>query len=79
MVDINSGKRIVLFEGYIFDVVRNKDRSSVLILKYLSATSSFAMQRWVKDDDELAKFDMIKKGNWVRVRGRIENNPFLIV
>ena len=34
------------------------------------------MQRWVKDSDELAKFDMIKKGNWVRVRGRIENNPF---
>ena len=48
----------------------------IINFKVTDYTSSFAMQRWVKDSEELVKFGMIKKGNWVRVRGRIENNPF---
>jgi len=71
MVDINSEENRVVFEGYI-----SKTGRIIINFKVTDYTSSFAMQRWVKDSDELAKFDMIKKGNWVRVRGRIENNPF---
>ena len=78
MVDINSEENRVVFEGYIFDVDQRETKTGRIIInfKVTDYTSSFAMQRWVKDSDELAKFDMIKKGNWVRVRGRIENNPF---
>ena len=78
MVDINSEENRVVFEGYIFDVEQRETKTGRIIInfKVTDYTSSFAMQRWVKDSDELAKFDMIKKGNWVRVRGRIENNPF---
>lgn len=39
-------------------------------------TSSFALQKWAKDDEELRKFDMIAKGAWLRVQGNIETNPF---
>ena len=78
MVDINSEENRVVFEGYIFDVEQRETKTGRIIInfKVTDYTSSFVMQRWVKDSDELAKFDMIKKGNWVRVRGRIENNPF---
>ena len=78
MIDINSEENRVVFEGYIFDVEQRETKTGRIIInfKVTDYTSSFAMQRWVKDSDELAKFDMIKKGNWVRVRGRIENNPF---
>ncbi|MCY7010917.1 PHP domain-containing protein, partial [Streptococcus vestibularis] len=78
MVDINSEENRVVFEGYIFDVEQRETKTGRIIInfKVTDYTSSFVMQRWVKDSDELAKFDMIKKANWVRVRGRIENNPF---
>ena len=74
MVDINSEENRVVFEGYIFDVDQRETKTGRIIInfKVTDYTSSFAMQRWVKDSDELAKFDMIKKANWVRVRGRIE-------
>ncbi|MGC4440590.1 PHP domain-containing protein, partial [Streptococcus suis] len=29
-----------------------------------------------KDDEELAKYDMIAKGAWLRVRGNIEHNQW---
>ena len=78
MVDINSEENRVVFEGYIFDVEQRETKTGRIIInfKVTDYTSSFVIQRWVKDSDELAKFDMIKKANWVRVRGRIENNPF---
>ena len=78
MIEVNSEENRIVFEGYIFDVEQRETKTGRIIInfKVTDYTSSFAMQRWAKDSDELAKFDMIKKGNWVRVRGRIENNPF---
>lgn len=78
MIDVNSEENRIVFEGYIFDVEQRETKTGRIIInfKVTDYTSSFAMQRWAKDSEELAKFDMIKKGNWVRVRGRIENNPY---
>ncbi|MBM9833557.1 PHP domain-containing protein, partial [Enterococcus faecalis] len=36
----------------------------------------FALQKWAKNEEEAQKFDMIKKGAWLRVRGNISLNPF---
>ena len=78
MIEVTSEENRVVFEGYIFDVEQRETKTGRIIInfKVTDYTSSFAMQKWAKDSEELAKFDMIKKGNWVRVRGRIENNPF---
>ena len=78
MIDVNSEENRIVFEGYIFDVEQRETKTGRIIInfKVTDYTSSFAMQRWAKDSEELGKFDMIKKGNWVRVRGRIANNPY---
>ena len=73
MIEVNSEENRIVFEGYIFDVEQRETKTGRIIInfKVTDYTSSFAMQRWVKDSEELVKFGMIKKGNWVRVRGRI--------
>ncbi|MGT2908235.1 PolC-type DNA polymerase III [Streptococcus dentiloxodontae] len=78
MIEVTTEENRVVFEGYIFDVEIRETRTGKFIInfKLTDYTSSFAMQRWAKDADDLAKFDMIKKGAWVRVRGNIENNQF---
>ncbi|VHH03712.1 DNA polymerase III PolC [Streptococcus pyogenes] len=48
----------------------------IINFKMTDYTSSFALQKWAKDDEELRKFDMIAKGAWLRVQGNIETNPF---
>ena len=78
MVEITTEENSIVFEGVIFSVDRKKTRTGrhIINFKMTDYTSSFAMQKWVKDDDELKKFDMISKGSWLRVRGNIENNQF---
>lgn len=34
------------------------------------------MQKWVKNEEEAQKFDLIKKNSWLRVRGNVEMNNF---
>ena len=44
--------------------------------KMTDYTSSFSMQKWVKNEEEAQKFDLIKKNSWLRVRGNVEMNNF---
>ena len=44
--------------------------------KMTDYTSSFSMQKWVKNEEEAQKFDIIKKNSWLRVRGNVEMNNF---
>ncbi|MEN4359002.1 PHP domain-containing protein, partial [Streptococcus pyogenes] len=68
----------IVFEGMVFDVERKTTRTGrhIINFKMTDYTSSFALQKWAKDDEELRKFDMIAKGAWLRVQGNIETNPF---
>ncbi|EHI70891.1 PolC-type DNA polymerase III [Streptococcus ictaluri] len=78
MVEIDSEENRIVFEGMVFDVERKTTRTGrhIINFKMTDYTSSFAMQKWAKDDDDLRKYDMIAKGAWLRVQGNIENNPF---
>ena len=71
-------KNRIVFEGMVFDVEKKTTRTGrhIINFKMTDYTSSFAMQKWAKDDEELKKCDMIAKGSWLRVRGNIENNNF---
>lgn len=72
-----EGERPV-FEGVVFDVEKKTTRTGrhIINFKMTDYTSSFALQKWAKDDEELKKYDMVAKGAWLRVRGQIENNPY---
>ncbi|MEX2784083.1 PolC-type DNA polymerase III [Streptococcus sp. H49] len=78
MADIETEENRIVFEGMVFESERKTTRTGrhIINFKMTDYTSSFAMQKWVKNDDELKKYDMIAKGAWLRVRGNIENNPF---
>ncbi|KXT75425.1 PolC-type DNA polymerase III [Streptococcus sp. DD12] len=78
MVEITDEENQVVFEGLIFDFEARTTRTGRIILsfKMTDYTSSFTMQRWVRNEEELKRFDFIKKGAWVRVRGNIEDNRF---
>ncbi|MDY3025036.1 MAG: PolC-type DNA polymerase III, partial [Streptococcus hyovaginalis] len=78
MIDIQTEENRIVFEGMVFDVEKKTTRTGrhIINFKMTDYTSSFAMQKWAKDDDDLKKYDMIAKGAWLRVQGNIENNPF---
>ncbi len=78
MIEIETEENQIVFEGMVFDVERKATRTGrhIINFKMTDYTSSFALQKWAKDGDELRKFDMIAKGAWLRVQGNIETNPF---
>nr|WP_278541034.1 PolC-type DNA polymerase III [Streptococcus lutetiensis] len=78
MVEITTEENRIVFEGMVFDVEKKTTRTGrhIINFKMTDYTSSFAMQKWAKDDEELKKCDIIAKGSWLRVRGNIENNNF---
>lgn len=78
MIEIETEENRIVFEGLVFDVEQRTTRTGRVIInfKMTDYTSSFSMQKWAKNEEEAQKFDMVKKGNWLRVRGNIETNNF---
>ncbi|MBF0778377.1 PolC-type DNA polymerase III [Streptococcus cuniculi] len=78
MIEIETEENRIVFEGLVFDVEQRTTRTGRVIInfKMTDYTSSFSMQRWAKNEEDAQKFDMVKKGNWLRVRGNIETNNF---
>ncbi|MFC3932359.1 PolC-type DNA polymerase III [Streptococcus dentapri] len=78
MIEVETEENRIVFEGMVFDVERRTTRTGrhIISFKMTDYTSSFAMQKWAKDDADLKKYDMIAKGAWLRVRGNIENNQW---
>lgn len=64
MIEIETEENRIVFEGMVFDVERKTTRTGrhIINFKMTDYTSSFALQKWAKDDEELRKFDMIAKG-----------------
>ncbi|MDG3132691.1 PolC-type DNA polymerase III [Streptococcus suis] len=78
MIEVESEENRLVFEGLVFDVEQKTTRTGRVIInfKMTDYTSSFTLQKWIKNEEEAAKFDMIKKGAWLRVRGNVETNNF---
>ncbi|HFI0514111.1 TPA: PolC-type DNA polymerase III [Streptococcus suis] len=78
MIEVNSEENRIVFEGLVFDVEQKTTKTGRVIInfKMTDYTSSFTMQKWAKNEEEAQKFDMVKKGNWLRVRGNVETNNF---
>lgn len=78
MIEVNTEENRLVFEGVVFDVEQKVTRTGRVLInfKMTDYTSSFSMQKWVKNEEEAQKFDMIKKNSWIRVRGNVEMNNF---
>ena len=78
MIEVSTEENRLVFEGVVFDVEHKVTRTGRVLInfKMTDYTSSFSMQKWVKNEEEAQKFDMIKKNSWLRVRGNVEMNNF---
>ena len=78
MVEVNTEENRLVFEGVVFDVEYKVTRTGRVLInfKMTDYTSSFSMQKWVRNEEEAQKFDIIKKNSWLRVRGNVEMNNF---
>ena len=78
MIEVDTEENRLVFEGVVFDVEQKVTRTGRVLInfKMTDYTSSFSMQKWVKNEEEAQKFDMIKKNSWLRVRGNVEMNNF---
>lgn len=78
MIEVDTEENRLVFEGVVFDVEHKVTRTGRVLInfKMTDYTSSFSMQKWVKNEEEAQKFDMIKKNSWLRVRGNVEMNNF---
>ncbi|MES9545965.1 PolC-type DNA polymerase III [Streptococcus intermedius] len=75
---IQTEENRIVFEGMVFDLEKKVTRTGRVLInfKMTDYTSSFALQKWFKNEEEAKKYDMIKKNSWLRVRGNIEMNSF---
>lgn len=78
MIEVESEENRLVFEGLVFETEQRTTKTGRVIInfKMTDYTSSFTLQKWAKNEEEAQKFDMVKKGNWLRVRGNVETNNF---
>ena len=78
MIEVETEENNIVFEGLVFAAEQKTTRTGRVIInfKMTDYTSSFTLQKWAKNEEEAQKFDMVKKGNWLRVRGNVETNNF---
>ncbi len=78
MVEVTTEENRLVFEGLVFAVETKVTKTGRCLInfKMTDYTSSFALQKWAKNEEDAQKFNMIQKGAWLRVRGNISLNPF---
>lgn len=76
METITQEERLVTVEGYVFDVEVRELRSKrqLLIAKITDYSSSFIAKKASNGADDEAMFARIKKGQWLRVRGSVQED-----
>lgn len=75
---IQDEERRVTVQGYVFFVDIRKLRSgrSLLIAKATDYTDSLQIKMFSKNDEDVEKFEQLKKGMWVKARGSIQTDMY---
>lgn len=75
---IQDEERRVTIQGYIFDVETRELRSgrTLLLFKITDYTDSLMIKIFSRDKEDAGKFQDLKKGMWVKVRGGVQNDSF---
>lgn len=76
---IQEEERMIAIEGFVFDVEVKELRSgrSLLQIKMTDYTDSMIVKMFSRNDQDAQMMTNLKKGAWVRARGRIENDSFI--
>jgi DNA polymerase-3 subunit alpha (Gram-positive type) len=79
MGHITEEERRVTIEGYVFSKEVRDLRSGrkILIIKMTDYTSSFSVKKFSNNDKDVAVFEAIKEGSWLKVRGSIQEDTFM--
>ncbi len=79
LVDIQEEERSVVIEGYVFDKEVRVLRSGrqLLTLKITDYTSSIVAKKFSRDDSDEALFADFNEGDWVKVRGSVQEDNFM--
>ncbi|KAA9292600.1 PolC-type DNA polymerase III [Aerococcus mictus] len=74
MKSYTEEQRRAVMEGVVFDVEIRELRTGrcILVLKMSDYTSAFIVQKFSNSDADIAIFNSIKEGMWLRVRGDIQ-------
>ena len=75
---IQEEEKKICVQGYIFDSELRELRSgrSLLSFKLTDYTDSITVKLFSRDKEDLAIFENIKKGIWVKVRGSVQLDTF---
>ena len=79
MGNIFEEERRVTLEGYVFSKEVRDLRSGrkILIIKMTDYTSSFSVKKFSNNEKDVAVFEAIKEGSWLKVRGSIQEDTFM--
>lgn len=79
LIGITEEERSVTVQGYIFDKEIRTLRSSrqLLILKITDYSSSMVVKKFSRNDEDEAGFAALAEGQWVKVRGNVQEDNFL--
>ncbi|KRK58738.1 PolC-type DNA polymerase III [Fructilactobacillus fructivorans] len=78
MVDITEEERSAVVSGYVFNKEIRSLRSGrqLMILKVTDYSSSIVVKKFSKNDDEEQEFAALDEGDWVKVRGSIQEDNY---
>lgn len=77
--EIVEEERRVAIEGYVFEAETKELKSgrTLLTFKITDYTSSILVKMFSRDKEDAEKFQRVKKGMWLKVRGSIQNDTFV--
>ncbi|KGX93137.1 DNA polymerase III subunit alpha [Pontibacillus halophilus JSM 076056 = DSM 19796] len=78
METIQEEENRMVIQGHIFDVEVRELRSgrSLLIIKMTDYTDSLSVKMFSRGDEDVEKFGRVKKGMWVKAKGKIQTDNF---
>ncbi|WP_100010929.1 PolC-type DNA polymerase III [Lentibacillus sediminis] len=78
MEEILEEERRVTVQGYIFSAEVRELRSgrSLLIIKATDYSDSLQIKMFSRGDEDAQKFQMVKKGMWIKARGSIQTDMY---
>ena len=78
MITIQEEERMVVVQGYIFDKEIRKFRSGrqLLLIKVTDYSSSMIVKMFSRGEDDEALFATIETGQWVKVRGSVQEDDY---
>ncbi|MBF0780346.1 MULTISPECIES: PolC-type DNA polymerase III [unclassified Granulicatella] len=80
MGDLVDEQRSVLIRGYIFasESKVTKNGRNVYTIKFTDYSGSFAIKLFARNEKDAKIYDAyLKKGNWIKVRGDLQEDQFL--